>query len=290
MKQLLQRRQLLLAGAALGGLALLSPRKVIALASTFDDRMASLESQVNARIGLMLMNNGGHVIHSWRADERFMLCSTFKLLLVAAVLQRSQSTPSLLNQQLHWTAADHLSYMPVTEKHPEGMTVSDLCAAALCYSDNLAANQLLALLGGPAALTAFIRSLGDTVTRLDRIEPQLNTLTQNPMLDSTTPRAMADTVRKLVLGNALQVPQQRMLIGWLRGNTTGDNAIRAAVPDDWLVGDKTGSGEYGTTNDVAVLWPSTGCSPLVMAIYMTSHDPDAKSRQEVLATAAGIAL
>lgn len=287
---LIQRRQFLLAGAALGGLAFLSPCKSLALTSFCDYRLASLEKDANARIGMILMDKKGRVLQSWRADSRFMLCSTFKLLLVAAVLRRSQDEPGLLNQHLTWTEADHINYMPVTEKHPHGMTVHALCEAVIRYSDNLAANRLLTLIGGPKALTRYLRSLGDTATRLDRIEPDLNTLTSNPMLDSTTPRAMAETVRKLVFGTALFRAQQDLLIGWLQGNTTGDRAIRAVVPGGWLVGDKTGSGEYGTTNDVAVMWPTKNLTPLIMTLYMTSHDRNAESRQEILATAAGYAL
>ncbi|MBC3943990.1 class A beta-lactamase [Erwinia persicina] len=286
---LLQRRQLLVAGAALALTASLTPMNVFAAGDSLQRQLAALETEVNGRIGLSLIDSASQQAWSYRGDERFPLCSTFKLLLVAAVLKRSESQPALMQQTLHWTPADHLSYMPVTAKHPQGMTVSDLCAAALQYSDNLAANVLLTLLGGPASVTRLARSLGDSVTQLDRNEPTLNTAIPGDPRDTTTPLHMSHSVQQLLVKSGLQTAQQQQLIAWLKGNTTGKNAIAAALPAGWEIGDKTGSGGYGTTNDVAILWPP-GKAPLILAIYFTQHAPEAKSRQDVLAKAAAIAL
>lgn len=289
MTLLLQRRQLLIAGAALALTSSLAPLSVLAASDTLQRQLAALEKRVSGRIGLALIDSASGHGWSYRGDERFPLCSTFKLLLVAAVLKRSESQPELMQQTLHWTADDHLAWMPVTEHHLQGMTVSDLCAAAIQYSDNLAANVLLKMLGGPGVITALARSVGDTVTQLDRNEPTLNTAIPGDPRDTTTPLHMAHSVQRLVLGNGLQPAQQHQLIAWLKGNTTGKNAIAAALPAGWEIGDKTGSGGYGTTNDVAVIWPP-GKAPLVMAVYFTQSAPEAKSRQDVLAQVAKIAL
>lgn len=284
-----QRRQLLIAGAAFALTASLPPFAAFAADDTLQRQLAALEKQVNGRIGLALLDSAGGFGLSYRGDERFALCSTFKLLLVAAVLKRSESRPELMQQVLHWTPADHLSYMPVTEKHPAGMTVSDLCSAAIQYSDNLAANVLLTWVGGPAAITRLALSMGDSVTRLDRNEPTLNTAIPGDVRDTTTPLHMAHSVQRLTVSDGLKPPQQQQLIAWLKGNTTGKKAIAAALPAGWAIGDKTGSGGYGTTNDVALIWPP-GKAPLIMAIYFTQYDVNAKSRQDVLAHVAEMAL
>lgn len=286
---LLQRRQLLLAGAALALTSSLAPLRVFAASDTLQRQLAALEEQVNGRIGLALIDNASGHAWSYRGDERFPLCSTFKLLLAAAVLKHSESQPELMQQTLHWTAADHLVWMPVTEQHPQGMTISDLCAAAIQYSDNLAANVLLKKLGGPAVITDLARKMGDSVTRLDRNEPTLNTAIPGDPRDTTTSLHMAHTVQRLALGDGLKPVQQQQLIAWLKGNTTGKKAIAAALPAGWEIGDKTGSGGYGTTNDVALIWPP-GKAPLIMAVYFTQPEPKAKSRQDVLAQVATIAL
>lgn len=289
MTLLLQRRQLLMAGAAVALTASLAPFSAFAATDTLERQLAALEKRFAGRLGLALTDSASGQTWSYRGDERFAMCSTFKLLLAAAVLKRSESQPELMQQTLHWTSADHLSYMPVTEKHPQGMTVSELCAAAIQYSDNLAANVLLKLIGGPSAVTALARSVGDRVTQLDRTEPTLNTAIPGDNRDTTSPLNMAHSLGQLVLKQGLAPSQQQQLIRWLKGNTTGKKAIAAALPAGWEIGDKTGSGAYGTTNDVAVIWP-TGKPPLVMAVYFTQFAPDAQSQQAVLAQAAAIAL
>ncbi|RYY77709.1 MAG: class A beta-lactamase, partial [Comamonadaceae bacterium] len=184
--------------------------------------------------------------------------------------------------------ADLVSYSPVTQKHAgDGMTVAGLCAAALQYSDNTAGNLLIRLLGGIDAVTAYARGIGDSAFRLDRWETELNTAIPGDPRDTTTPAAMATSVQRLALGDALGAPQRAQFVAWLRGNTTGATRIRAGVPADWELGDKTGTGDYGTTNDVAVLWPP-GRPPLVMAIYFAQPASDAAARNDVLASAARI--
>ncbi|HDS8510076.1 class A beta-lactamase, partial [Escherichia coli] len=215
-------------------------------------------------------------------------CSTSKVMAAAAVLKQSETQKQLLNQPVEIKPADLVNYNPIAEKHVNGtMTLAELSAAALQYSDNTAMNKLIAQLGGPGGVTAFARAIGDETFRLDRTEPTLNTAIPGDPRDTTTPRAMAQTLRQLTLGHALGETQRAQLVTWLKGNTTGAASIRAGLPTSWTVGDKTGSGDYGTTNDIAVIWPQ-GRAPLVLVTYFTQPQQNAESRRDVLASAARI--
>ncbi|WJF92140.1 class A beta-lactamase [Paraburkholderia bonniea] len=248
-------------------------------------QLQELERSSGGRLGVLALDLTGHVPLSYRADERFPLCSTFKTMLAAAILQRSRSAPSLLAQQVQYRSGELASYSPVTRQHVEdGMSVGALCAAALQYSDNTAANLLLKILGGPAAVTAFARSLGDNLFRLDRWEPELNSATPGDPRDTSTPAAMAHSLQRLLLGDALGAAQRTQLRDWMLANTTGAARIRAGVPPTWQVADKTGTGDYGTTGDIAVLWPP-GMPPVTLALYFTQPGKDAKARDDVLAAA-----
>ncbi|CAG2157782.1 Beta-lactamase CTX-M-1 [Cupriavidus yeoncheonensis] len=252
--------------------------------------LAALERRAGGRLGVLARHtgNGREVRH--RAGERFPVCSTFKAILAGAILQRSAAMPGLLEQQVRYTRQDLVAYSPITEKHvAQGMTVGQLCAAAIQYSDNGAANLLMRRIGGPAGVTAFARSIGNQSFRLDRWETELNTAIPGDPRDTSTPADMAASLQALALDNALPAAQRRQLQDWLRGNTTGAARIQAAMPAGWQIGDKTGSGDYGTTNDIAVLWPPAG-APIVIAIYFTQAAPDAKWSNETIASAARIAL
>lgn len=257
--------------------------------STAEALLAQLEASSGGRLGVAAFDvaNNAHVQH--RADERFPLCSTFKVMAVGAVLNRSTKEPTLMQQRISYEASDLVAHSPITGKHVgQGMAVADLCAAALQHSDNTAANLLMKLLGGPSAVTAFARSIGDETFRLDRWETDLNTAIPGDPRDTSTPNNMARGLQGLALNNVLADPQRDQLQAWLRGNTTGTTRIRAGVPADWVVGDKTGTGDHGTTNDIGVLWPPTG-SPIVLAIYFTQPDKAAPMRNDVVAAAARIA-
>jgi len=252
------------------------------------ERLAAIESGFDGRLGLFALDTADGATLAHRGEERFPLCSTFKLVAAAALLARSTAEPSLLAERVRYTRAELVTNSPVTQEHmAAGMTYAELSAAALQYSDNTAANLMLRRLGGPAGLTAYARSVGDTVFRLDRWETELNTAIPGDPRDTTTPAAMAQTVRRLVLDDALPAPQRAQLEAWLRGNTTGATRIRAGVPPSWAVGDKTGAGDYGTNNDVGVLWPP-GRAPVVLAVYTTQRRPDAKARNDVIAEAARV--
>jgi len=286
------RRSLLIAGGLstlIGGCALGRQRPDNRALIT--QQLAELEKQSGGRLGVMAINHAGGASPDrigYRESERFPFCSTFKVVLVGAILNRSREDASLLQRRVRYGQGDLVRYSPVTEKAvATGMSVSGLCAAALQYSDNTAANLLIGELGGIAAVNAYARELGDPDFRLDRMETALNDAEPGDERDTTTPFAMAGTLRKLVLGEWLPTLQQRMLADWLRGNTTGDTRIRAALPGDWQVGDKTGSGDYGTTNDIAVIWPGNA-APVVLAIYFTQPAKEAPMRAEVVASAARI--
>jgi beta-lactamase class A len=181
-------------------------------------------------------------------------------------------------------------HSPVTEQHVrDGLALRDVLAAAVRYSDNTAANLMFAELGGPAGLERDLRELGDRTTQLDRVETELNEATPGEIRDTTTPRAFAADLRTYVLGDVLPADDRALLTGWLRTNTTGDGLIRAGVPADWVVGDKTGAGGYGTRNDIAVVWPPHR-APIVLAIMSRKDEPDATYDDALIARAARTAV
>jgi len=256
---------------------------------TAETRIDALEKDFGGRIGVFAINTENGTTFGHRAGERFAVCSTFKVFAVSAILTRSATEPGLLDQRVLYQKADLVTYSPITEKHAgEGMTVAELCAAALQYSDNTAANLLIKMAGGPEGVTAFARTTGNTAFRLDRWETELNTAIPGDPRDTATPESMALSLQKLFLGDALPgQPQRDRLRDWLGGNTTGAARIKAGIPADWKIGDKTGSGDYGTANDLAILWPP-GKKPVILAIYTARPAKDDKPDSEVVAATARI--
>lgn len=259
-----------------------------ATTTQIQQKLAALEKQSGGRLGVALINTADRSQILYRGDERFAMCSTSKTMVAAAVLKQSETQHDILQQKMAIKKADLTNWNPVTEKYVDKeMTLAELSAAALQYSDNTAMNKLLEHLGGTGNVTAFARSIGDTTFRLDRTEPELNTAIPGDERDTTTPLAMAKSLHKLTLGDALADTQRAQLVAWLKGNTTGGQSIRAGLPESWVVGDKTGGGDYGTTNDIAVIWPE-GRAPLILITYFTQPQQDAKGRKDVLAAAAKI--
>ncbi len=207
---------------------------------------------------------------AFNAQDRFAMCSTFKWLLAAAILRRVEAGALALDERLPVRQQDMVPYAPITSAHvAEGsMTVRDLCAATVMVSDNAAANILLAPLGGPAALTQFMRDIGDRVTRLDRKEVELNTNLPGDPRDTTTPAAMVHSTEKVLLGDVLTEQSRQQLIAWLRQATTGTRRLRSAVPAQWQPGDKTGNGANGAANDLLIAWPP-GRSAVIGAVYLS---------------------
>lgn len=257
-------------------------------AGVIKQQLADLEKSSGGRLGVALIDTADNSQILYRANERFAMCSTSKVMAVSALLKQSETHKDILNQRVDIKKSDLVNYNPITEKHVgSGMTLAELSAAALQYSDNTAMNKVLAYLGGPAKITQFARVIGDTTFRLDRPEPQLNTAIPGDNRDTTSPLAMAKSLRNLTLVNALNKFQREQLIAWMKGNTTGNASIRAGLPAAWVTGDKTGSGDYGTTNDIAVIWPQNH-APLILVTYFTQPKQDATSRKDVLAAAAKI--
>lgn len=256
--------------------------------------LAGLEQRSGRRIRLLAVDTGSGRAVAHRPDERVLMCSTVKVLVVAAVLDRARTEPGLLERTIRYTRADLLSHAPTTERFVDtGMSVAALCEAAIVVSDNTAANLLVGLLGGPAATTTYVRTLGDTTTRSDRLEPELNETEVRDSgpgdeRDTTTAGAMVADLRALLLADALDPAGRERLTGWMVGAVTGTEQIRAGVPRDWRVADKTGSGAQGENNDVAVVWPP-GRAPWVIAVFTTPSDPASTTGPATIADATKIA-
>ena len=209
----------------------------------------------------------------WRFDDdsRYAMASTFKMLLAASVLQRTDLGTISLDQQVKLQPSDMLSHAPVTSKHLQRgtpVTVRELCAAVVEVSDNPAANLLLKMIDGPTGLTRFFRSLGDRETRLDRYELDLNSNLPNDPRDTTTPRAMVHSMEQVLTKDALSPASRELLLGWMTNASTGLKMFRQGLPTDWKVGDKTGKGANGAVNDLVIAWPP-GRKPILVALYLS---------------------
>lgn len=275
--------------AAVGTAALVAMRARLGMAATADDwhsfelKMRHLEQESGGRLGVAILDTGTGARAGHRRAERFPMCSTFKLLAVGAVLARADAGKENLGRTVKFGPKDIVAYSPATEKRVGvGMTVNELCAATMTLSDNTAANLLLASLGGPAGATSFARGIGDEFTRLDRAEPELNEALPGDPRDTSTPEQMLTDLRTLVLGKTLSELSRGQLTEWLVQNTTGDQRLRAGFPKEWKVGDKTGSGERGTTNDLAIVWPPEH-APVLIAAYLTGATVGADERNHTIA-------
>ncbi|MFC9871111.1 class A beta-lactamase [Nocardia salmonicida] len=251
---------------------------------------ADMEAKYGARLGLSAADTGSGATVGYRGGERFPMASTFKGLACGALLQAHPLSTGYFDQVIRYTAADIVVNSPETEKYVDtGMTVTALCDAAITQSDNTAGNMLLRLLGGPEGFTAFLRTLGDTVSRLDRWEPELNTAIPGDERDTTTAAALVANYRALVVGTALPEPERDQLATWLKASKTGAKRIKAGLPTDWIVGDKTGSPAYGSALDVAIAWPPNR-APLVLAVLTTKPDQNAEPSNDLVAEATEAAV
>lgn len=281
----LQRRGVLLA-LGLGGLSLgLRVRAQPAAGQQIDDTLAELERQAGGRLGVHLLDSASGRELGRRSDQRFGMCSTFKLPLAAAILREADAGRLSLDDYLEYGKKDMVAHAPVTTEHlKEGrMRIGALAEAAQKTSDNVAANLLIAKLGGPQAVTAIFRDMGDSVTRIDRMEPEMNLVIGNEERDTTTPRAMAHLVARLMTGKLLEPASRERLADWMIATTTGLKRIRAGLPADWKAGDKTGTGISekmpNKHNDVAVIWPPDA-RPIVVAAYYEADAHYPKMRPE----------
>jgi beta-lactamase class A len=259
--------------------ALIYPTLAPALLAT--SPLVEIERQRGGRLGVAIWNiddsyHGGHRIH-----ERFMLCSTYKLLLVAQVLARMDSGHEQLDTRIAFDKSAVLDWAPVTLHHAgqPGMTIEQLCKAAIVSSDNTAANLLMNRVGGPPAVTAFLRNLGDSKTRVDRMEPDLNHPDGDK--DTTTPKAIIQTTHKILLGDVLSSEMRQKLLTWLKASKTGQDGLRKGLPPRWEIGEKTGA-NGSANNDIAIIWPGDN-EPVLAAVYYENTNIDTPARKQVLA-------
>ncbi|MBC8991990.1 class A beta-lactamase [Micromonospora chalcea] len=246
--------------------------------------LAALERRFGARIGVYAVDTGTGRTLAHRADERFAYASTCKALAAGAMLAAASDADR--DRVVRYRRADLVAHSPVTERHVEtGMTLRDAAEAAVRYSDNTAGNLLFDALGGPAGFARALRDVGDRVTRPVRTEPELNAATPGDERDTSTPRALAGSLRAYTLGEALPPADRDLLLSWMRASTTGSGLVRAGVPAGWQVADKSGTGGYGTRNDIAVVWP-TDSAPIVLAVMSSRGSRDAKPDDTLVAEAA----
>ena len=249
--------------------------------------MQKLESSLGGRLGVAMLDTGSGQALGWRQDERFPMASSFKLMLAAWMLERADQGQESLDSRVYFDASALVPYAPVTESRvgAVGITVRELCEGTVTLSDNPAANLLMARHGGPQGFTAFMRTLGDDQTRLDRTEPTLNEAAPGDPRDTTTPLAMLQSMRKVVLGDALTPASRAQLIDWMVATKTGDHKLRAGVPG-WRVGDKTGMGKNGASNDIGVMWPPGGGAPVLVCCYMAQTAASPQQRDVAIAQVA----
>lgn len=282
------RRRMIFGGVAFARHLFSSGSSLAQPGSAFHADFAAIEAATGGRLGVMLTEYGSGRSFAYRGTERFPMCSTAKVLVCGAVLARVDIGKESLDRRIRFVSSELQAFSPATKAHvgEAGMTVGSLCDAALTLSDNTAMNLLTASVGGPAGVTQFARSLGDATTRLDRTETALNEAIPGDLRDTTTPEAMASTLSSLVLGSVLSFGSRHLLEKWMVANTTGDAKLRAGVPKAWRVGDKTGSGDHGTSNDIGILW--RGSLPAICAIvYLTSAETISESARAAASAAVG---
>lgn len=255
--------------------------------------LAALERRESGRLGVAILDTASGRRVSHRGGERFAMCSTFKVLASAAILARVDTGRERLDRRVVVARDALVPWSPVTEHRvgPPGMTLAELCHASVTVSDNTAANLQLEAIGGPAGLTAWLRDIGDSVTRLDRNEPALNEARPGDPRDTTTPDAMLDTLRALLVGQVLAPVSRGQLADWMVATTTGDRRLRAGLPPGWRVGDKTGTGTSANpvTADVAVAWPAPAVPPLLVVAYLDGYADPATGRDAAMAAVGRIA-
>ena len=266
--------------AALLGLSLTFALPLAAQA--LDDGLAAeiqtLEADLDARIGVLVLDTGSDWQWAHREGERFLMASTFKTLLCGTILNRVDEGVLSLETDIPITKADLVPYAPVVEKTVGGtLSLGELCLATVDMSDNAAANLLIAQLGGPQAVTDFLREIGDPDTRLDRLEPEVNVFVPGDPRDTSTPTGMLTSWRALLLGGALNETSQAQLADWLSHGSVTGQFIRAHAPEGWSIWDKSGGGRDHTRNLIAMVQKPED-DPYLIAIFVSDTPADWDTR------------
>ncbi len=258
---------------------------------SINNQLAKLETSANGKIGVFAINTGNNEQIQHRSNERFPMGCTSKVMGVAAILKQSMTNESLMQQKVMYSKADILSWAPITKNHiNNGMTVKELCAATIIYSDNTAMNLIVKQLGGLKTINDFAHSIGNQSFRQDHGWPDEANATPYTPYDTSTPKDMALSLEKLTLGDALGTKEREQLQNWLKSSVTGYSRIRSGVPKNWVVGDKTGTGYYyGVDNDIAIIWPPKR-APIILAIYYAGNTKDAKKRDDIIVKTTRIIL
>ncbi|MED0998604.1 class A beta-lactamase Bla1 [Bacillus mobilis] len=255
--------------------------------ATYKD-FSQLEKKFDARLGVYAIDTGTNQTIAYRPNERFAFASTYKALAAGVLLQKNSTEK--LNEVVTYTKEDLVDYSPVTEKYVDtGMILGEIAEAAVRYSDNTAGNILFHKIGGPKGYEKALRQIGDRVTMSDRFETELNEAIPGDNRDTSTAKAIATNLKDFTVGNALPDQKRNILTDWMRGNATGDKLIRAGVPKDWIVGDKSGAGSYGTRNDIAIVWPPNR-APIIIAILSSKDDKEAAYDNQLIAEAAEVVI
>jgi beta-lactamase class A len=282
------RRHFIIGAGAVAGLAVPGTRLLARAEPRLPDSLRGeftrIERDSGGRLGVAVLDTSSQAQTGHHAEDRFPMCSTFKMLACAAVLARVDAGKEHLDRLITIQAGDIVPQSTFIKEQAAGtsMTLASLCEAAMTYSDNTAANLIIASLGSPRAVTAYARSIGDTMTRLDRNEPALNEAVPGDSRDTTTPLAMLRNMQTLLLGDVLSPVSKEQLTKWMVGNKTGDTRLRAGLPVGWKAGDKTGAGERGTTNDIGIVWPPKR-APVLIAVYLTETSAPVDQRNAAIA-------
>lgn len=249
---------------------------------------SQLEKKFDARLGVYAIDTGTKQTIAYRPNERFAFASTYKALAAGVLLQ--QNSTMKLDEVITYTKEDLVDYSPVTEKHVDtGMTLGEIAEAAVRYSDNTAGNILFNKIGGPKGYEKALRQMGDRVTMSDRFETELNEAIPGDIRDTSTAKAIATNLKAFTAGNALPNHKRNILTEWMKGNATGDKLIRAGVPTDWVVADKSGAGSYGTRNDIAIVWPPNR-APIIIAILSSKDEKEATYDNQLIKEAAEVVI
>lgn len=275
-------------GGALQVEAKEKPRQVKHKNQATHKEFSQLEKKYDARLGVYAIDTGTNQTISYRPNERFAFASTYKALAAGVLLQ--QNAMDTLNEVIKFTKEDLVEYSPVTERHVDtGMTLGEIAEAAVRSSDNTAGNILFNKIGGPKGYEKALRQMGDRITMADRFETELNEAIPGDIRDTSTAKAIATNLKAFTVGNALPVHKRNILTEWMKGNATGDKLIRAGVPTDWVVGDKSGAGSYGTRNDIAIVWPPNR-APIIIAILSSKDEKEATYDNQLIEEAAEVVI